>query len=98
MGENAEGHLLVLIVIGHVVIADKIGDPGNWNRGLEDACLRDQPGAQLPSIADAFHTKSITINPKIASHCGAQTVEHVSRFGPVLISEDGVSVFLSVAG
>jgi len=43
MQELSKLHFLVLVVVRHVVVANEIGDPGGWNRGLELIRLRDEP-------------------------------------------------------
>ena len=54
MQELAEFHFFILVVIGHVVVADQIRDTGRGNRCLELIRLGDEPFRELAAVADAF--------------------------------------------
>jgi hypothetical protein len=71
MRKDTEGHLLVLVVIGRVVITDQIDDGSCGYRRLEEPRLRNQLCAKLSAIADAFHSDTIAIDPEVAAHRSA---------------------------
>src|SRR5208282_5360259 len=80
MEKLAELHFLVLVVVGHVVVANEIGDSGGGDGGLEFVSLGDEPFGELPAIADALNAHALAINPKIAADGGAHAVEDVLTF------------------
>ena len=98
MRKDAPLHLLVLVVVGHVVVADEVGDRGRGNRRLEDVGLRDQPRRQLTAVAGALDAEPIAIDPRIAAQRGADAVQHVLPLVAVLIGEHGIRERLAVAG
>ena len=98
MQELAEFHLFILVVIGHVVITDQVGDAGDGNGRLELVGLGNQPIAKLAAVADALEAHSFAVEPEIAAHRGADRVENVLGFIPVLVAEDRVGKLLAIAG
>src|SRR5215813_10231859 len=98
MWKLAELHLLILVVVGHVVIADQVRDPRGRYRGAEHSGLGDQPHGQLASIADAFDAHALAIEPQIAAQSRTDTVEDVLRFVAVLISKYRICECLTIAG
>src|SRR6478752_4624751 len=98
MGEDAERHLLVLVVIRRVVITDQVDDCRCGYRRFEESRLRNQPCAELSAIADAFHSDTIAIDPEVAAHGGAHAVQHVLPLVSVLIAENCVCKCLPVTG
>src|SRR5439155_11176290 len=97
MWEDTEFHLLILIVVGHVVVADQIRNPRDRYRRFEDACLCDKPVGQLPAVAYSFNTHAIAIDPKIAPQCRTQPIDYILGFVAVLISKDRIRKRLTVA-
>ncbi len=83
-------HLLVLVVIRHVVVADQVADARRRDGRFEDVCLGDQPIAQLSTVTGAFHPEAVAVNPKVAAKCGANAVEHVLCLVAVLVGEHRV--------
>jgi hypothetical protein len=77
MREDAPFHLLVLVVIGHVVVADQVDDRGRRNRRLEDVGLGDQPRAQLTAVTRPLDAQPIAIDPLVAAHRRAQAIEDI---------------------
>src|SRR5689334_1885330 len=94
----AELHLLILVVISHVVIADEVGNGRGRNGCLEQAGLSDQPGAKLSTITHALDADAIAIDPQVAAHGSADAIEHILRFVSVLIAKDTIREFLAIAG
>ena len=95
---HAEFHFLVLVVIGHVVVAHQVDDGAAGNGGLEDVRLCDQPRRELTAITAALDAQTRAIDPRIASNGGVHAVEHVLRFITVLIAEHRVGERLSITG
>ena len=54
MRECSEFDRQVIVIIGHVVKADQIGNAGRGNGCLETVRLGDQPVGQLATIAGSF--------------------------------------------
>src|SRR5262249_3615126 len=65
---------------------------------LELIRLRDQPLRQLPAVAHSFDSHPLAVNPQISPHRRAHAVQHILPLVAVLIAEDRVSEFLTVAG
>ena len=61
--ELTKFHLFVLVVIGHVVVADEIIDARGRYRGFELIRLRDQPLCELAAVADALDAQALAIHP-----------------------------------
>ena len=95
---HAPFHRFVLVVVGHVVVADDVRNGRGWNRRLEDVGLRDQPCGELTSVARPLHAHPIAIDPRIAANRGADAVQHVLAFVAVLVGEHGVGEDLAVTG
>src|SRR5580658_10127069 len=96
MQELPKLHLLVLVVIGHVVVADQVRNARGWNRCLELVGLSDEPIGELSAVAHSLDPQPFSINPQVAPHCSAHTVKNVLAFIAVLVAEDGVRKFLAV--
>src|SRR5208282_791214 len=86
--ELAELHFLVLVVVGHVVVADEVRDSGGGDGGLEFVGLGDEPVGELPAVADALDSHPLAVNPEIPADGGAHAVEDVLALVAVLIAED----------
>src|SRR5579862_9984611 len=97
MRECAPLHLLVLVVIRHVVVADDVDDRSRRDRGFEYVGLGDKPGAELAAIAGAFDAEAIAIDPGVTAHGCAESIENVLALVAVLIREDCVGKRLAVA-
>ena len=98
MEELAEFHFLILVVVGHVVVADEIDDAGGGNGGFEFVGLGDEPLGELAAVADALDAHALTIDPQVAAHRRADTVQNILGFVAVLIAKDGVGELLAVTG
>ena len=98
MQELSEFHLLILVVIGHVVVADQVGDPGDGHRGLEFIRLRDEPVGQLAAVAHAFDSHTLAVDPQVTAYRCAHSIQNILPFVSVLIAENGVGELLPVAG
>ena len=98
MQELAEFHFFILVVIGHVVVADEVGDPGDGHGGLELIRLRDEPVRELAAVAHALNTQALTIDPQVTAHRRTHRVQNILSLVSILVSEDGVGELLSVAG
>ena len=66
--ELAKLHLFILIVVGHLGVADQVGDTCGWNRSLKLIRLRDEPIRELASVAHAFYAHALAVNPQVAAH------------------------------
>ena len=98
MQELSEFHLLILVVIGHVVVADQVGDPGDGHRGLEFIRLGDEPVGQLAAVAHAFDSHTLAVDPQVTADRCAHSIQNILPFVSVLIAENGVGELLPVAG
>src|SRR5882762_11193967 len=98
MQELAELHFFILVVIGHVVVADEVGDPGDGHGGLEFIRLGDEPVGELTAVTYAFDGHAFTIDPQVTPYRRTHRVQNILSFVSVLIAEDGVGELLSVAG
>src|ERR1019366_795462 len=98
MQELSKLHLLILVVVGHVVVADQIGDACGGNGGLELIGLSDEPIGELSTIAHSLNPHTFSINPQVAPHRRAYTVENVLTFVAVLVAKHGIGKFLPVTG
>ena len=61
--ELSKLHLLVLVVVGHVVVANQVRNPGGGNRRLKLVGLRDEPIGQLATVAHALDPHTFPIDP-----------------------------------
>ena len=87
----------ILVVIGDLIVADKIHDSGRGNRCLELVRLRDEPFGELAAVADAFDAHALAVDPEISPHCRANTVLTHPGLRSVLVAEDRISEFLSIS-
>src|SRR5262249_28324316 len=67
-------------------------------RRFELVGLGDEPFSQLATVADAFDSHALPVDPKIAAHGGADAVENVLALVSVLVAEDRIGEFLAVSG
>src|SRR5207249_6876958 len=88
MRAHPELHLLILVVIRHVVVADEVDDRAAGNRRFEDVGLRDQPRRELAAVASALDAEPVAVDPQISPYRGADGIEHVLRLVAVLIAKD----------
>src|SRR6185437_15902314 len=98
MQELAKLHFFVLIVVGHVVVADQIRDTSGRNSCLKLVSLGDKPIGKLATVAYALNPHALPVNPQISSDRGAYAIQHVLPFVSVLIAEYGICKFLAIAG
>src|SRR5580692_12987468 len=96
MQELSKFHLLVLVVVSHVVVADQIRDPRRRNCGLEFVGLRDEPIGKLTAIAHTLDPHSLSVNPQVAAYCRTNGVKDVLAFIAVLVAENGIGKLLAV--
>src|ERR1035438_7759776 len=96
MQELSKLHLLVLVVVGHVVVADQIRDSCGGNRLLELVGLSDKPIGKLATVAHSLDPQTLAIDPQVAPHRRAYSVENVLSFVTVLVAEHGIGKLLAV--
>src|SRR5579864_1529281 len=96
MEELPKLHFLILVVIGHVVIADQVRDGRERNGCLEFIGLRNQPFRELAAVTSAFNPHALAVDPKISSHGSAYPVENILSFVAILIAKDRVGKFQPV--
>src|SRR5690348_8853425 len=98
MQELAKLHLFVLVVIRHVVVADQIGNTSGRNSCLKLVRLRNEPIAELATVAYALNSHALPVNPQVSSDCGAHPIQDVLPLVAVLIAEYGIRKFLAIGG
>ena len=87
MGKDAPFHLLVLVVVGHVVVADEIGDAGDGDGRLEhhaQAIAIDPQVAAHGGVQAVEHVLRLVsvlvgedqIRPILSVSSGASVVDH----------------------
>ena len=90
--------LQVVVVHGHVIVADQVRDARGRNGGLEPGGLRHQPVRELAAVALALDAEPLAIDPWVAGENRVDGGEHVLRFSAVLVARDRVGELLAVAG
>src|SRR5881396_2584610 len=83
--ELAEFHLLILVVIGHVVIADEIGNSGDGDGRFEDPSLREQPVGQLSAVTGALDPEPVPVDPEKTPQSSADGVKHILALVALLL-------------
>ena len=85
VNELAEFHLLILVVIGHVVIADEIGNSGDGDGRFEDPSLREQPVGQLSAVTGALDPEPAPVDPEKTPQSSADGVKHILALVALLL-------------
>src|SRR5258707_4941865 len=57
----------------------------------------NHPTSNLPAVTHALDAQALAINPQIAPHRRAHRVQNILPFVAILIAEDSIGEFLSVA-
>src|ERR1700752_4879048 len=96
MKELSKLQLLVLVVVGHVVVADQIRDSCGGNRRLELVGLSDKPIGELATVAHSLDSQTLSIDPQVAPHRRAYSLENVLSFVTVLVVKHGIGKLLAV--
>src|SRR5262249_3794723 len=91
-------HVNVLIVIGPVVVRNRIGDASGRDGRSEHTDLAKEQRTDEPAGSDTFNAQPAAVQPEVAPKRATGSVEHILGFGAMLVTEYSVREFLSIAG